>query len=71
MLQNTSDRSFAIEGRTSRRSSYAVGPCIRQRIEQAFGWIKTVARKREDQLLDRDRVARAIDLLPSRPPAVL
>jgi hypothetical protein len=43
VAQNTSGRSSAIDGRTTRHGSYAVSPRIRERIEQAFGWIKTVA----------------------------
>ena len=33
-----------------RHGRYAVNPRIRKRIRQAFGWIKTVTQKREDQL---------------------
>ena len=50
MLQNTCGRSAAIDERTTRQAGYAVSPRIRKRIEQAFGKIKTVARKTEDQL---------------------
>src|SRR6478736_1847917 len=43
VAQNTSGRSSAIDGRTTRHSGYAVSQRIRKRIEEAFGWIKTVA----------------------------
>src|SRR5947208_2171670 len=43
VAQNTSGRSSAIDGRTTRHGRYAVSQCIRKRIEEAFGWIKTVA----------------------------
>ncbi|TIX85561.1 MAG: transposase, partial [Mesorhizobium sp.] len=43
--QNTSGRSSAIDGRTARHSGYAVSQRIRKRIEEAFGWINTVAGK--------------------------
>ena len=44
VAQNASGRSPAIDGRTIRHGSYAaVSPRIRKHIEQAFGWIKTVA----------------------------
>ena len=33
----------AIDGRTTRHPGYAVSQRIRKRIEEAFGWIKTVA----------------------------
>ena len=43
VAQNTSNRSSAIDGRTTRHDGYAVSQRIRKRIEEAFGWIKTVA----------------------------
>ena len=43
VAQNTSGRSSAIDGRTTRHAGYAVSQRIRKRIEEAFGWMKTVA----------------------------
>jgi transposase len=43
VAQNTSGRSSAIDGRTTRHAGYAVSQRIRKRIEKAFGWIKMVA----------------------------
>jgi transposase len=43
VAQNTSGRSSAIDGRTTRHGGYAISQRIRKRIEEAFGWIKTVA----------------------------
>ena len=43
VAQNTSGRSSAIDRRTTRHDGYAVSQRIRKRIEEAFGWIKTVA----------------------------
>jgi transposase len=43
VAQNTSNRRSAIDGRTTRHGGYAVSQRIRKRIEEAFGWIKTVA----------------------------
>jgi transposase len=43
VAQNTSRRRSAIDGRTTRHGGYAVSQRIRKRIEEAFGWIKTVA----------------------------
>ena len=37
------NRRSAIDGRTTRHPGYAVSQRIRKRIEEAFGWIKTVA----------------------------
>ena len=43
LAQNTSGRSSGINGRTTRHPVYAVSQRIRKRIEEAFGWAKTVA----------------------------
>lgn len=43
VAQNTSGRRSAIDGRTTRHGGYAVSQRVRKRIEEAFGWIKTVA----------------------------
>src|SRR3984885_3793444 len=43
VAQNTSGRSSAIDGRTTRHGGYVVSQRIRKRIEEAFGWIKTIA----------------------------
>ena len=48
VAQNTSGRSSAIDARTTRHGGYAVSQRVRKHIEEAFGWIKTVAR-REDE----------------------
>ncbi|MGY4566934.1 MULTISPECIES: IS5 family transposase [Bradyrhizobium] len=57
VAQNTSGRSSAIDGRTTRHSGYAVSQRIRKRIEEAFGWIKTVAGQEKTCFRGRDRVA--------------
>jgi transposase len=43
VAQNTSNRRSAIDRRTTRHVGYALSQRIRKRIEEAFGWIKTVA----------------------------
>lgn len=43
VAQNTSGRRSAIDGRTTRHPGYAVSLRIRKRIEEAFGWAKTMA----------------------------
>jgi len=50
VAQNTSGRRSAIDKRTSRHSGYAASQRIRKRIEEAFGWIKTVAGLRQTKL---------------------
>ena len=43
VAQNTSGRRSAIDGRTTRHPGYDISQRIRKRIEEAFGWAKTVA----------------------------
>jgi hypothetical protein len=50
VAQNTSRRRSAIDKRTTRHSGYAASQRIRKRIEEAFGWIKTVAGLRQTKL---------------------
>jgi transposase len=56
VAQNTSGRSSAINGRTTRHGGYAVSQRIRKRIEEAFGWIKAVAGQDKTKFRGRDRV---------------
>ena len=56
VAQNTSGRSSAIDGRTTRHGGYVVSQRIRKRIEEAFGWIKTIARQEKSRFRGRDRV---------------
>jgi len=56
VAQNTSNRSSAIDGRTTRHAGYALSQRIRKRIEEAFGWIKTVAGQAKTKLRGRRRV---------------
>ena len=43
VAQNQNSRRSAIDGRTTRHPGYAVSQRIRKRIEEVFGWAKTVA----------------------------
>ena len=56
VAQNTSGRRSAIDGRTTRHGGYAASQRIRKRIEEAFGWIKTVAGQEKTKFRGRDRV---------------
>jgi transposase len=56
VAQNTNGRSSAIDHRTTRHGGYAISQCIRKRIEEAFGWIKTVAGQEKTKFRGRDRV---------------
>ena len=42
VAQNTSGRSSAIDGRTTRHRGYALSQRLRKRVEEIFGWMKTV-----------------------------
>jgi len=56
VAQNTSGRSSAIDGRTTRHGGYAASQRIRKRIEEAFGWIKTIAGQQKTRFRGRERV---------------
>jgi transposase len=47
VAQNTTNRSSAIDGRTTRHDGYLVSQRRRKLIEQVFGWIKTVGGMRK------------------------
>jgi IS5 family transposase len=59
VAQNTSNRRSAIDGRTTRHPGYAISQRIRKRIEEAFGWIKTIAGQEKTKFRGVDRVGRA------------
>lgn len=56
VAQNTSGRRSAIDGRITRHAGYAVSQRIRKRIEEAFGWIKTVAGQDKTRFRGVERV---------------
>jgi len=56
VAQNTNGRASAIDGRTTRHAGYAASQRIRKRIEEAFGWIKTVAGQARTKFRGRERV---------------
>jgi len=43
VAQNTTNRRSAIDGRTTRHPGHRISQTIRARIEEPFGWIKTIA----------------------------
>ena len=47
VAQNDTNRASAIDGRTTRHPGYAVSLQKRKRIEEVFGWMKTVAGMRK------------------------
>ena len=56
VTQNTNGRRSAIDGRTTRHPGYAASQRIRKRIEEAFGWMKTVAGQRKTKFRGVERV---------------
>ncbi len=47
MAQNTTNRSSAIDGRTTRHLGYLVSQRKRKLIEEVFGWLKAVGLMRK------------------------
>jgi transposase len=62
VAQNTSGRRSAVDGRTTRHGGYATSQRIRKRIEEAFGWIKTIACLRKARFRGRARIDLAFTL---------
>jgi transposase len=56
VAQNTSGRSSAIDGRTVRHAGYAASQRCRKRVEEIFGWMKTVGPMRQTRFRGRRRV---------------
>ena len=56
VAQNNNGRASAIDGRTTRHASYAISQRIRKKIEEGFGWIKTVAGQEQTKFRGRERV---------------
>ena len=56
VAQNTSGRRSAIDKRTTRHPGYAASQRIRKRIEEAFGWMKTIGGLRKTKLRGLPRV---------------
>ena len=56
IAQNTSgNRRSAIDGRTTRHAGHAVSQRIRKRVEEPFGWIKTIGGGRKLRYIGRER----------------
>ena len=55
VAQNTSNRRSAIDGRTTRHPGYESSQRIRKRVEEPFGWVKTVGAGRKLRYKGQDR----------------
>jgi len=56
VAQNTSNRSSAIDGRTTRHPGYLVSQRLRKKVEEIFGWLKTIGTMRQTRHRGRRRV---------------
>ncbi len=56
VMQNNKKRRSAIDGRTTRHAGYATSLRIRKRIEEVFGWMKTVGVLRKTRHRGTERV---------------
>jgi transposase len=56
VAQNCKGRKSAIDGRTTRHPGYAVSQRLRKRVEEIFGWMKTVGNLRKTRHRGGDRV---------------
>jgi len=57
VAQNTSNRSSALDRRTTRHAGYGVSQWKRKRVEEIFGWLKTVGLLRKTRHRSRARVS--------------
>jgi transposase len=62
VTQNTNGRSSAIDGRTTRHDGYAISLRCRARIEEIFGWLKTVGGQRKTRYRGEKLVGWMFDL---------
>ena len=56
VAQNTSGRASAVDARTTRHPGYAISQRARKRVEEIFGWMKTVGLMRKTRHKGVDRV---------------
>ena len=57
VAQNNTNRSSAIDGRTTRQAGYAISQQKRKRVEQSFGWMKVIGMLRKVKLRGREKVS--------------
>lgn len=62
VAQNNSNRKSAIDARTTNHPNYAVSQRIRKRIEEGFGWMKTIGKMRKTMYRGIDKIAWHLDL---------
>ncbi len=62
VAQNNTNRSSAVDERTTRHAGYEVSQRKRKRVEQSFGWMKMVGMLRKVKLRGIDKVGMAVHL---------
>ena len=62
VAQNDSNRKSAIDGRTTNHPNYTISQKIRKRIEEGFGWMKTVGRIRKTMYRGIEKIAMQLDM---------
>ena len=55
VTQHTTNRRSAVDGRTTRHAGYALSQRIRKRVEEIFGWMKTVGGLRRTRYRGQER----------------
>lgn len=56
VAQNDTNRSSSIDGRTTRHQGYELSQTKRKRIEECFGWLKTVGGLRKSRFIGREKL---------------
>jgi transposase len=56
VAQNDTNRRSAIDDRTTRHDGYAISQRKRKRVEEVFGWVKTIALQRKTRFRGLERV---------------
>lgn len=56
LAQHTRRRRSALDGRTIRHGGYAVSKRVRKRVEEVFGWLKTIGLQRQTRFRGAARV---------------
>src|ERR1700675_108605 len=57
VAQNNKNRCSAIDGRTTRHAGYAISQKKRKRIEESFGWMKTIGMLKKVKLRGLEKVS--------------
>ena len=56
VARNDTNRSSSIGGHTTRHPGYVTSQTIRKRIEECFGWAKTISRLRKSRFIGREKL---------------